>query len=503
MMDHTRRTTVMELPPLPGDTAAERAGLVLLVAFGMITSFIQRRFAMLTCYLIGSALLCEVYQTPDPFLLATLLFCIGTPLAILLSGGNRWIVRAFTLSFSVYVLVCGLSQFYTLTMWGQPISAGDSYGFFQHIKTAPPYHTVDSLYHLINAPYSIIIWQQVYRFCAAIGLAHDFYIGTLFNCFVMAAVSTLTVRIGKELFGRDSKRLRLIGTISAFCGIYWMFGTMLLRDGHITLVNTVVFLLLIRALKQPGLGRIVCAISGLIGAIYLMEHLRSYTVPILICFGFLSLAAWLIDFRLGSKKIWFAALAVICLSLFLPDIRSFVTQTYYTISQLSMRYMQNSLAGAAQNSLAANLVISQPLPIRITLAAFILLVNPIPLWMAFETWPWREFHVFKTTQGIMTVLILPSAVLGGFEIIRRNLRGYQGIASLNFLLAAFLLSLLGVALTSMESRHFAQFLPLLILLAAIPDTTQPKVNRMLAFVRVYWFFILVVLHSAWAFLRFL
>lgn len=501
-MDQSRPTSTITLSPLPGDSAGAGTGIVLFVAYGMIISFIQRRFIILACCITGCALLSDVYQSLDPFLLATLLLCLGVPLASLLSGGNRWVVRGFTLSFSVYVLICGLSHFYTQMMWGQPISAGDSYGFYQYINTEPPYHTVDSLYHLINAPHAIIIWQQVYRVSAFLGLTHGFYIGTLFNCFVMAAIAAITVRIGKELFGQDDRRLRLIGTISAFCGIYWMFGSMLLRDGFVLFTNAVVVLLLIRVLKRPGLGRIACAIAGLLGALYFMEHLRSYTVPLLISFGFLALAVWLIDFRLGSKRLWLGLFALLCMSIFLPDIRTFLATTYETISALSLRYLRGTIAGSADSSLAVNLIITQPLPIRLPLAACYLLVNPIPLWMAFEHWPWREYYLFKSAHGILTVLILPSAALGVLEIIRRNIRGKQGICACNFLLAAFFISLFGVALTSLTSRHFAQFFPLLILLAAIPDTTQSAVMRKLACVRIYWFFLILSIHAVWALLRF-
>ena len=469
----------------------------------MVTTFIRQWLSHLICCVIGLLLLSAVYHTLDPFLLATFLFSIGLPLATLLSGGSRWIVRGFTLSFSLYVLICGLSQFYTQSNFGQPVSSGDSYGFYQYIMENPPYYTRDSLYQLINAPHAIIVWQQVYRLCAAFGLKHGIYIGTLFNCFIMAGTATVTVRIGKEIFGDDNRRLRLIGTISAFCGIYWMLGTMLLRDGFVVFTNAVVFLFLIRVLRRPGLGRIFCAVVGLCGAIYFMEHLRSYTVPILIFFGFLAVIAWLVELRIGSKQIWLTVLTAICLAIFLPDIRVFIAQTYETVSALSLRYMRGTIAGSTESSLAVNLIIMQPLPIRLPLATFYLLINPIPLWMAFNSWPLRENHLFKSAHGILTVLIMPGAMIGVLEIAKRNAEKVRGTHLLNFLLLAFIFSLCGVALTSLESRHFAQFFPLLILLAVIPDMAQPRVRRWIAFTRVYWFGFIVLLHVAWICFRFL
>lgn len=69
-------------------------------------------------------------------------------------------------------------------------------------------------------------------------------------------------------------------------------------------------------------------------------------------------------------------------------------------------------------------------------------------------------------------------------------------------LAAYLLVNIGaVVATSMEQRHFAQFMPAFIILAALPDTRDIKVTKRLRTISAWWFAAVVLVHLAWLYVK--
>ena len=70
-----------------------------------------------------------------------------------------------------------------------------------------------------------------------------------------------------------------------------------------------------------------------------------------------------------------------------------------------------------------------------------------------------------------------------------------------FLVIFLLINAAGVVASSLEQRHFGQFMSAFVVIAAIPDTRDEKANNELRNIRVWWFFAVLLVHILWAVLK--
>ena len=66
-----------------------------------------------------------------------------------------------------------------------------------------------------------------------------------------------------------------------------------------------------------------------------------------------------------------------------------------------------------------------------------------------------------------------------------------------FLAVYMLMNVLAVVATSMEHRHLAQFMPAMMILAAVPDTREKEERRRVRGVMLGWFSLVILIHLVW------
>jgi hypothetical protein len=74
----------------------------------------------------------------------------------------------------------------------------------------------------------------------------------------------------------------------------------------------------------------------------------------------------------------------------------------------------------------------------------------------------------------------------------------QRAIPLLFLAVYLLMNILAVVATSLEQRHIAQFMPAMIILAAVPDTRERETRKTVWDCALVWIFVVVLVHLAWA-----
>jgi hypothetical protein len=146
------------------------------------------------------------------------------------------------------------------------------------------------------------------------------------------------------------------------------------------------------------------------------------------------------------------------------------------------------------------LVVNQPLPIRLVLGSGMLVINPIPLWANFQI-GFGEYNWIRGYHGIYMILVMPLLFVPWSAVFRLYGRHRRQAAPILFLALYLVVNTVLVVATSLELRHFAQFLPAFMILAALPDTREKEVQKEMQTIMACWFALVFVVHLAWAIMK--
>lgn len=463
--------------------------------------------AMLT--LAGGGMQAYANETMDALFASMFILVSGYLVVRLIFPRGRAEHRAFILTYAVSVFAGGLAQCYSLAVFGAPQSFVDAIGFYNALFDRPPYYSWDEIRTLWDngvevsrgAPLAVVIWQWAYHLRLLAGLDYGIYFGVMLNALVMGLTASVTVRTARELFGNDAWRLRRVGTLFAFCGLFVLFGSILLRDCFTTFFNSLVLFGIVRWLVRPTPSNATTA--GILTAVSLaaMMYLRSRTVVLFGLFWFIGFGCWFFEKRFGFTRVVASAAAAMALlfgSVYVAD--------YFEVSLgLQARHMEqyseHMESGSDQDSLGLRLVINQPLPIRLVMGTGSLMIFPIPLWAGVKEGA-GEYHLFKAYHAFYQLFTLPLVLAGLIAVGRRLLHDPARSVPLVFLVLYLGANVLAVVATSMEQRHVAQFMPAFMILAAVPDTRDPGERRsVLKMARGWWGFVALV-HLAWFLAKF-
>jgi len=322
----------------------------------------------------------------------------------------------------------------------------------------------------------------------------------MFNALVMGVTASLTVRTARELYGDDGWRLRRVGTLFALCGLFILFGSILIRDCFMTFLNALVLWGIVRWLVRPTLTSLFAATLLAAGAAYVMVFLRIEAVVLFGLFWFLAFLFWYLKRRLDTTRFFATVLAIGILLVAGGYIVEYVHSLQETQTGGMAQYDKFSADAATGDSLGMRLVVGQPLPIRLVAGSGMLMVFPMPLWAYFNTGSF-DYHWFKGYHGIYQVLLMPLVFAGFLEVYRRFRRNREQSAALAFLAVYMLMNLAAIVMTSLEQRHLAQFMPALMVLAALPDTRNRNVRTKVRSIGGLWLIAVVLLHAAWAVMK--
>lgn len=453
----------------------------------------------------GSALQGYANGTADSWWFGVLLMLSGIGAVRLVFPQGAYEARAFLLTFGVCVFTGGLAQCYSLARTGEPQSFVDAIGFFDAIFDAPPYYTWEELNTLWidgghvsrGAPLSVAIWQWVYHVRYLLGLDYGIYVGVMFNALCIGLTAAITVRTARELFGDDPWRLRRVGILFAFCGLFALFGAIFIRDCFTTFFNALVLWGIVRWMCLPNARNL--GFAGMLTAISVlaMAYLRSRSIVLFGLFWLLAVTCWYVSHRLDMKR---ALVAILAIPVVLAG--SVYVVNYVLVSRnLQARHMEQYeeilAEGASENSIAMQLVVNQPLPVRLVLGTGSLMVFPIPLWAYFEAGR-DEYHLLKGYNGVYQVMVMPLVIIGFLTVLQRIRGNRKSTIPLLFLGAYLVMNVLAVVATSLEQRHIAQFMPAFMILAAVADTRTKTGRKRLRDAVLAWSFLVVFVHVAWA-----
>lgn len=454
----------------------------------------------LACMLAGGALQGHANHTPDALLVATTLFAAGIALVSAVFPKSGAEVRAFMLSYGLCVLLGGLAQNYSLEFLGVLQSTIDAPTFYSEISATPPFTTMADLHPNFNSKLAVILWQYAYAVTWWVGLDYGPYTGVQLNALVVGFSGALTVRTARELFGNDPWRLRRVGTLCAWCGMFWLFGAVFLRDCFTLFLNTAVLWALARWLRRPNVNRVLfmALVVGL--SSWAMLYFRQKSVVLFGLFGALAFSCWYLRGRLNPMRLLVISILPIGLLFGYVYLDHYIQTSLEYGVEKAEAYREFGEERSGDDSLGLRLVVNQPLPIRLVLGSGSMLLYPIPLWAYWQPGA-LDYDLLKSFQGVFQVVVAPLLLAGLLLAIRRIRARLKQESTLLFIVLYASLSLVSVVATTLETRHLGQFIPAFLILAAIPDTRVARERRLVRDISIVWIGVVLSVHALWWFAR--
>jgi hypothetical protein len=441
-------------------------------------------------FFVGTVMLMVVDGSMGPALIGSLFFCVGLLIHVLPGLNNPYARRAFVLSFCVCVLITGIAQTYAQISFGTPHTTVDAETFYFTCRDGPAAH-------YLNEVLPVAIWQHLYAIYNR-GSPAGPWLGVLVNCLLVGLSGSITVRAGLYVFGDDDVRLRRLGTLFAVCGIFWLYGSIFVRDSFALFLNVLVLWGIVRGLALPSTKNLIIMVATLLFGFICMEYVRDGLKPMFVLFGLMTLFSWTRKVRSSAVVLMLPLVIMLIGLMLLPFLKPNVGVVSETVVEKSIKYGSRY---EAAGSLGQTLVAGQPVPIRLLVGPFYILISPIPLWVGFH-FGLKEYIWLKGCYGVYLVLIMPMVILGLMDFFKRALRGGPGAPVACFIAFYAVITLLAIAATSLENRHHGQFLPAMLILAVIPDKYDPDTMNKARFVKMGWFSFVIIGHLAWVVLKF-
>lgn len=408
--------------------------------------------------------------------------------------------NAFLLTFSFCLLIGGVSQYYSQTYFETPMSTLDANTFYKLLQSKNGFYSFAELEQLVNAPLAVYVWQYVYGVFGILQLDKGPWIGVLFNALLVGISAIFTVKAASNVFQGDEYRLQKVGVLFALCGMFWLYGALFLRDSFVLLTNSVAIWTVTKLITRLSAVNVVKSLIILAFCALAMIYLRDRAVYIIALFLFIGIA--IIAFRKSSGL---GRVLVILFFCFIVLFQAFYMNQMFSgaveaASHSNEAYTHGSQATSGSQSLGVSIIVNQSLPVKAVLGSIYLLVFPVPIWGYLQP-GLGEYSLIRGWHALYMAWLVPLFLAGMVCTIKQKVVDSKNIDTLYFMVFVALLSLVLVSVTSLESRHFGQFLPALIILAALPDGRRLEIKKLVNNSRILWFSLIAAIHFLWFALR--
>jgi len=409
--------------------------------------------------------------------------------------------RTFSIVFSVCWFWAGVAAVYA-NFFNDPFQNElDAAYFFELVTTGAGsgLGVSDILKAFTENAAAVIVWRQFYDFFSFLGFEKGRYIGIAVNVSLVALTAVIGVRIVKSIFGNDCRRVRRFTLAFALCGVFWLFAAIHIRDAAVLFVMSLLVLFWVRYLAQSNSGNLlqVGVVSGASFFVFGLLRFEFVFVPLAMLVAGSAAAAFTPKTGGSRTKL---LLAVIFLAfpiglILLSQMQSDLVLVFFHGSE---SYAEMSAEEGGGRSLGYELIVNQPLLLKLLFGSVYLFIFPIPFWSGFQLE--SVYPLLKSLHVMFMYAIVPLFVLALWRIFElKNLRS-PPILFLVFVIAGFTFS---IAYTSLETRHYGAFLVPLLVLSMLPNISERR--DQLAYRNLLALFLgaMLFVHLAWILLKFL
>ncbi len=436
------------------------------------------------------------YSTIYPILVAITFFGLGNILLTFhfIGGVEERII--FNRIFFIGFFVSGIASIYATFYLDNIQLSSDPSGFFDMSIKDSKNLTIPEIQFLYEGALAIYIWRSIYDFFFNIGFEKERYIGILFNVFQYAMTAVIALKITNNIYGKDLYRFKVLKRFFSFCGVFWLFTSIHIRDVMILFILTLLTYIWIDFLGNRKhfkniiyliLSNILISIS-----IFFLRGEFLFTPLVFLIFGVFTIIKYS---KKKEKNIIFYIFLFFCITIIFYLAFEYGSEVIYILNRSNEGYRDLSASQSSENSLGMKLIVNQPIPIRVFLGSIYLFIFPIPIWSGFQLN--SVYFLFISLNTIFFIFFLPLLFLS-FKMlfIETNLK-------LFYLLTVSISFIFAISITSLEIRHLGVFLVPLFLVALYPDLRQNTTLKLYKKYLVIYFTFLFIIHLSWSLLKFL
>jgi hypothetical protein len=464
------------------------------------------RATVVTATVIVTALLLFVgwlanilaYGSIEPLLVAILFFLAGMTLLHVTPLGGRFEIEMFVTVFSIGWFMAGIAAVYANCLGDPHQNFSDAASFFELSRGDSQGLGLEEIKVFTEGAGAVVLWRAIYDFFAAMGFEKGRYIGVLFNVFTVATAGVVAVKMARHLYGNDAVRLNRLILLFTFCGMFWLFAAIHLRDAVVMLSVTVIAFLWTRYLAKPEIRNLIFLGIGTGIAFAFFGFLRTefLFVPFAMLIAGLT-AISMFQKAYGIRKI---IVPVVWIFVFLISgvlYMNFQEELTLFIMRGQEGYLELSEASASTDSLGMALIVKQGIPIRIALGSVYLFVFPIPFWIGFQFE--SAYNLFKSFNVLFLYLLIPLVALSIIRLFRFKTMRTPALMFNMFLILGFTMAIAG---TSLETRHLGAFMVPIFLVVLLPDLGIRSERIAYKQVSLVFLSIVAAIHIAWVALKF-
>lgn len=449
-------------------------------------------------YFISIITISFSYQSYEPILVINFFFFSFLLLIYFLSNKKDFDIFCATLFiFNVCLFWTSVAAVYFNVFDDQQYQGQDS-GFFLELSKGAifinPILFGTNYYDGIGA---VNFWKLFYDLFALMGFAKLPYIGVTINTVIVSLSGLFSLKMVKLIYPSDTKRFYRYLFLFSSCGLFMLFASLHLRDAFILLFVTLQAYGWMRIIRYPNLINFILLL--LITSISTFSLLWLRTEFSALGFGFL--LAFLASFIITNKWSRASQFLIYLFSAFMVGLLVFLMYSYtsviYDLLDSTSLYAKE-MAKASGNSLGYDLILSQPLPIRLILSSFFIFILPIPFWSGMEEN--SIYFLLKSLNAVYFYFVIPLLVLSflnflSFKRLRNNINFFLLFCILGFTLI--------VAATSMEGRHIGSFLPLFLLFSLIPSLNKTLEKKNYRTILLAFLSMILMVHTLWIIIKYL
>lgn len=449
-------------------------------------------------FFAGSLINIYAYSSLLPLLLAPIFLFFGRLTLWFLRANSVFERKILLRTFSTGWLMAGIAAIYCnifLDVQQIHLDAGVFYNLTTSGETEQfSFLQIQALYE--NA-LSIVIWRELYNSVAALGLERGRYIGVLLNVLIMAFTGVIAIRMCQRIYGGDLKRSRLMVVFFSFCGLFWMFSAIHIRDAMVLFSITALVSVWVKFLIKPsfGLNFLSTIMATLVGTLVFGFLRREFIfVPgALLCAGVMALMLSN-DFRSNRRVV--LALATCILVAITALAANYGELVILALNDGNATYSSLSELESSSSSLGMRLIYEQPFLIRLLIGVIYIFIFPVPFWFGFQLQ--SAYQLFKSLNVLFFYAFIPLLLIALGEIFKKGRRCSQVQLFLAIVSIGFTMAIAG---TSLENRHFGAFLVPIFLLALSPNLADRKILRKYRRLLMIMLIGVFGIHILWLFIK--
>ena len=447
--------------------------------------------------IVGSILNISSYSSVSPLILVLVLLTalnfllIFTPL-----GGNPELI-AFNYIFSICWMMSGIAAIYANQFGDESQLFSDAGGFYLLSSSGNEWQGLNEIREISEGSLAIYIWSYFYDFLYMIGFERGRYIGVYLNICAVSLSGLIGIKLIRLIYGNDLYRFNKFKLIMGWCGIFWLFASIHLRDSLVLLSVTSLLYPWLKFLRNPDFGfnfLLIFLVSVTVS--YLLFFLRGefiFVPPAIVLAGILSMTYG----YQGRKQKRNLIYVLIFFGILLAAVAFYnYYDTVITMLKSSQEGYFSVARDSSQNSLAMRLIIDQPLPIRIIFGSVYLFVFPIPFWVGFQTE--SAYSLFKSLYVLYLYALVPMLFVSLRTIIKNK---FTRTPQILFLLLISIGFLIGCAVTSLETRHYGAFFIAVIIFSITTDMRNSYNWNLYKLAAQGFIIFIMIVHVAWILLK--